>query len=199
MNSNHELDRMLDQALSEYRDAEPLAGMEDRILRRIAGQPEPVSRRRVWILAAAAAVAMIVIASWLGLREHPHRQPVVTSLAQPAQQATITPHIETPLASPNQRAPHTLDRESEIRRAGAQRQLPRHDAQAEQPMRSKPQLAEFPTPAPMTAEEHALLALARAHPDALLARADDTDELSITPIEIKPLAPEAGATQGEQQ
>ena len=50
----------------------------------------------------------------------------------------------------------------------------------------------------MTSQEHALLALARTHPDALLAPRDDAGKLSIAPIEIKPLASEAGAPQGEQ-
>ncbi len=54
MNPNDHLDRILDHALSEYRDAEPLSGMEDRILRRLAAQPEPSSRRWAWILAAAS-------------------------------------------------------------------------------------------------------------------------------------------------
>lgn len=193
MNSNHEPDRMLDKALSEYRDAEPLAGMDDRILRRIAGQPEPVSRRRAWILAAAAAVAMIVIASWLGLHPRPQQQTVATGITQPAQQAKAgAPHVEIPESleqshtvgparTPSRRAPAAIT------------------PQVAQASRTKPGVNQFPAPVPMTAEEHALLALARTHPDALLARSVNADELSIAPIEIKPVAPEAGAAQGEQQ
>lgn len=70
--------------------------------------------------------------------------------------------------------------------------------QAAQRIESKESLKQFPTPAPLTSEEYALLTLARTHPDALLAQPDDADKLSIAPIEIKPLAPEAGAPQGEQ-
>lgn len=197
MKHNHELDDMLDRALSEYRDAEPLAGMEDRILRRMAAHPERSARRWAWVLAAAAAAVVIVVGSWLGLRERPHEQTVATSVTQqPAKQAATGPaHAETPplpsteshrtTAAHLSSRPALSNRAPQVAKAGAMKTA------------RKP----FPTPAPMTTEEHALLALARTHPDALLAGGDDAlaDKLSITPIEIKPLAPESGAPQGEQQ
>jgi hypothetical protein len=189
MNPNDELDRILDHALTEYRDAEPLAGMEDRILRRIAAQPEPGPRRWAWILAAAGAAAVIVFALWLGLRERPHQQPVVTNVTRPAQQPTTSAHVETPASSSG--GSNLVAKAHKTSRRPSSLNTP-------QVAIAKPVLKQFPAPAPLTSEEHALLALARTHPDALLSQRDDSDQLTIEPIEIKPLAPEAGAPQGEQ-
>lgn len=192
MNQNNEFDHILDDALREYRDAEPLSGMEDRILRRIAAQPHPSSRRWVWIVSAAAA-AMIVAVLWLGLHVRPHQQPVVTQISPSVQQAPVTTaHGDTPLLPAVK--PHP---------AASARLSSRHSSSAVTPqiaqaVAPKPRLKQFPAPTPLTSEEHALVALARTNPNALLARPDDTEKLSISPIEIKPLASESGAPQGEQ-
>ena len=46
MNDNEQLDNILDEALSEYREAEPLAGLESRVLQRTAGQRSPLAPAR---------------------------------------------------------------------------------------------------------------------------------------------------------
>jgi hypothetical protein len=190
---NNNLDHILDQALSESRDAEPLAGMEDRVLRRISAQPGPSARRWAWILATAAAAAVLVVALWLGFRERRHQQIIATNVTQPARQATLNaPHVETPVA-PSAQSHLTASRRSESRRPTSA-----VTSQIAKAITARPALPQFPAPAPLTREEHALLALARTHPDALLAQLEDKDKLSIAPIEIKPLAPEAEAPQGEQ-
>lgn len=192
MNTNNELDRLLDQALNEYRDAEPLSGIEDRVLRRITTQPEQSARRWPWILAAAAVAAVIAVALWLGVREHPHQMPVATNATQPARQTASSAHALPALPSV---VSHP---------AVSARPRSRHSSSAVIPQMARavapiPRLTQFPSPAPMSSEEHALLALARTHPDALLGQPDDAEKLGIRPIEIKPLAPEAGAPQGEPQ
>jgi len=201
MKQNDELDRRLDQALAEYRDAEPLTGMEDRILRRVTAQPAPRSRRMGWAFAWTAAAALIVIAVWFGVRklERPRN---AENHAKPATQQTIAnaPQVEKPVTPSARREARPTTSARLSRPAAAS-----HVA-AMAGMKPKP--AQFPTPAPLTSEEHALLALANTHPDVLLKQpADDvllkqpadSDQLSIAPIEIKPLAPEAGAQQGEPQ
>ena len=190
MNSNEDLDRILDHALTEYRDAEPLAGIEDRILRRVAAQPEPSPRRWAWVFAAAVAAAVVMVVVWLGVRERPHQQAVVskvaatrtTSVAQrrECRYGGLTSGPSRPVA----KAHRSLQRPSSVN--------------TPQVATAKPVLKQFPAPMPMTSQEHALLALARTHPDALLASRDDADQINIAPIEIKPLASEAGAPQGEQ-
>ena len=71
MTHNDEFDKVLDDALSEYREAEPLAGLEDRVLQRLQLQTE--QRRKLWWRwsAIAAAAAALIIAAWIGMgRSH---------------------------------------------------------------------------------------------------------------------------------
>jgi hypothetical protein len=73
MTMNDEFDNILDDAMAEYRDAEPLAGVEGRVLRRLA---ERTKRRRAWwgwSLAAGLAMALLAVASWFELRDPPYR------------------------------------------------------------------------------------------------------------------------------
>src|SRR5689334_13663221 len=60
MEGNDELDRRIDSALVGYSDAEPLAGLEERVLRRV----RVASRRRMlgWAVTLAAAAALVVTA-----------------------------------------------------------------------------------------------------------------------------------------
>jgi hypothetical protein len=55
----------------------------------------------------------------------------------------------------------------------------------------------FPTPAPLSAEEKALVALARRHPEALSASPATLQAVAISPINIKPLSVVNGNDQGE--
>ena len=58
MPEHGELDRLLDSALASYSDAEPLAGIEERVMRRVVG-----SKRRpsLWWLGAAVPVAACLL------------------------------------------------------------------------------------------------------------------------------------------
>jgi len=62
-----------------------------------------------------------------------------------------------------------------------------HVARVETASIKRPRAAQFPSPAPLTAEEHALLALASSNPDALLNQPDHSRDLEIAPIAINPL------------
>jgi hypothetical protein len=59
MEGNEELDRRIDSALVGYSDAEPLAGLEERVLRRV----RLATRRRMlgWAVAASVVVTVIVV------------------------------------------------------------------------------------------------------------------------------------------
>src|SRR5271169_5365271 len=68
MNCNDEVDPILDDALAEYRDAEPLAGLEERVLRRLETTGEP-ARSPWWRWSTAlACAALVAIAAWIGMR-----------------------------------------------------------------------------------------------------------------------------------
>ena len=194
MNDKDQFDSILDEALSEYREAEPLAGMEDRVLQRLRLQPE-VRRISWWKWAAVAAcAALVLVALWIGVgsnwfRNSPQNQEAVRQHEGPT--PGTTPAAEKTNA--NQQHPH---REIASRDAGtlgkgtqaAHYSPSEHVARIETASSNGPRAAQFPSPTPLTAEEHVLLALARSNLDALLNQPDRSRDLEISPIEIKPLA-----------
>lgn len=192
MNHNQEVDRVLDQALREYADAEPLAGMEERILRRIAASPAERSRRMGWIWALAAA-AVILVAVWLSMRNQQRPQHAASSAPSMQQSIDNSARIEKRIA-PSAQTPTRAEAASKRRRPAVT-----SESESAAIQKAKPSSAQFPAPVPLTREENALLALARSHPDELLKTPVSSDQLSIAPIEIKPLAPENTAIQGEPE
>ena len=181
--TNHDrFDEFLDHALREYRDAEPLAGLEDRVLQRLHSQP--VERRRTWWIwgALAACAALVLIGVWIGVETSttPHLPtagkygpPADIAAARAAEQPNLTP---TPPKAGGVRRPTPV-------------------ARAEAPTQTATTNPQFPTPAPLTAEEHALLAMLHANPDALPKPRENSEDTTIAPIEIKPLAGSAASTQ----
>jgi hypothetical protein len=161
--SNAELDRTIDSALAAYSDAEPLAGLEERVLYRV--QAAEAGRRRVlgWAVAlvAAASVVMAVIV----VRAPRHLESKIYIVGLPAV-ARPVPAAEKPRVAPKQRAKsHRL----------RPRPLPKQN--------------QFPAPTPITTEERAVLAFAELSPkdaeDAFRKRSDEPIE--IQPIQIPPL------------
>ena len=73
MTNDNQFDALLHDALGEYREAEPLAGIESRILARI--HADASGRKSLglrWAIALACAAA-VVLAIWLGVgRRTPH-------------------------------------------------------------------------------------------------------------------------------
>lgn len=67
MQDRDELSRMIDQAMAFYVDAEPLAGLEERVLNRVRVLEADLPWRLAWAFAAVVVVAAIVM--WMPL--HP--------------------------------------------------------------------------------------------------------------------------------
>jgi hypothetical protein len=194
MTLDYEFDRVLDDALAEYRDAEPLAGMEDRVLRRVKSQAER-RRKPGWQWSAMVAAAALALAVGIGLSGHARHRASSLPLAQqqalpaePPSQTVDTQPMNTPASRPMQAAK-------------AIRQGNRGPQQTAQLARSEtaPTREHFPSPVPLQAEERTLLALAQTHPEVLrdLSRSENDQEISIAPINIKPLADKTAGTQGE--
>lgn len=194
MNDNDKFDDILDEALADYSDAEPLAGMEHRVLQRVRMHAE---RRKVWLSWSALAVctAMLAVAVWIGLRErdrHEILSPQATTAQQPRSPVELQPKHASGHASPetaptrplvakvHPRGPNVADRTALGTTGRAHVR------------------AEFPTPEPLNSEERALLALAQTHPEILSRLADrDDHEIAIAPITIEPLAGASSGKQGE--
>ncbi|HEX4810546.1 MAG TPA: hypothetical protein VH325_16530 [Bryobacteraceae bacterium] len=168
MHNDDQLERIIDEALQRYSDAQPLAGMEERVLDRIRVQ-ETKGRtlsRTLWaypVLAAAMLALLILV--------HPHREQVVN----PVQTA------------PSQTEHFPANRASDLAKVQVlNRTQPAHKPE---PL---PKLEQFPAPSPLSSEERALLAFVRRDPAAAAKFFEDqksrVDEpLEIKPLEIKPL------------
>ncbi len=195
MNNHDELDNIVDHALSEYRNAEPLAGLEDRVLRRIASRGRQTRRMWWWSAAAVATSAVILVALWFGRHDGPSGPSLDSSVRQQAR----TAHVREPEHSANKAPSNAVVAVDEKlkHRPAARIATSRKDAS---------ELAGFnqlPSPAPLSAAERSLLALAKARPDLFLNQPDNERDVEIAPVEIKSIidrtAGDRTAGEGEDQ
>jgi len=157
-----ELDQLIDSALAGYVDAEPLAGLEQRVIDRV----RLATRTRSLVRWASAAVALAtVLLAVVATRPKP---------VQPLVGQAIRPAVLLPGAVPQsqRQAERPAPRKQKSRNPATQTRLPKRD--------------QFPTPAPLTAEERALIQLARFHPDEAQSPSE-LRPIEIAPIEIAPL------------
>jgi hypothetical protein len=158
-----ELDKLIDGALATYSNAEPLAGLEQRVLDRV--RIAEASRRRRWRWAAILATP--VVAASLLVIFAPKPKPAPGPVAV--------------VATPPAPAPPAVATSTPVQTAARRIVKPRRRAPApELPKRNL-----FPTPSAPTVEERLLVELARSSPELLLAR--PVDEIEIKPIQIAPL------------
>ena len=192
MKTIDEFDEILSNALSEYREAEPLAGLEDRVLRRVQQQSE---RRKLgwrWSFAAGLAMALLAVAAWIELSHSPYRPRIEQTMVR---QVTPAPDTAGSFADPEKRKPpYPATSPGDVLGRSGRGKAPAKTAYAvtRRPMRNR-----FPVPAPLTSEERALLALARTNPEALQTLPRNDGELAIVPITIQPLTNTGGDNQGD--
>ena len=179
MNDDEQLDNILDEALSEYREAEPLAGLEDRVLQHLLLQP--VDRRNTWLkwAAVAACAAALLVAIWIAATTRAART------LTPTREAAIQPD-QTPQAPT---APSHAEESPSIAAKVAPRSSPRAAQASTSPIRSGIATpAQFPAPVPLTTEEQAFIAALARRPKVPGATTDKDDVPAIARIEIKPLS-----------
>jgi hypothetical protein len=190
LETNRDLDSLLDEALSSYTAAEPDPSMRARIMAH-AAEAAP-GRKRLWLLAPAAACAAAL---------------VITFLLHP-----WTLHLRTPALGP-EFSPATSTASAPAPPAPAKAVLPpithSHPALAayRTSRRQRPTMmrrASFPSPTPLTAQETILLKFATEHPDqarqvlaAPSTRPIENPPLAIASIHIAPLS-ETQQTQQRQ-
>jgi len=194
MKHNDEFDKVLHDALAEYREAEPLTGLEQRVLRRVRSH---VDRRQklLWRWSApTAAAAALAIVVWIGITARARHELAPAAVAQKGPAAA-----EPQRKPPESTAKHYAALNSETVVKTARSRQPHVPASSQVvSLQREPMREQFPTPAPLTSDERTLLALVQMHPAALQELpADDTDnEIAIAPIAIKPLV-ETADSQGE--
>jgi len=201
-----DIDRWLNFALRERASAEPRSGLEERVLARLAAEPQP---RAAWWPVMAAATAVLVIAATLatmhlGSREriianaqpHPtvlHETPAQANSATPDKgPASTQPRITTggdAACCVSARMP-AITRSREAARSSL-KSRPAVDPEGEQ----LPKLATFPAPRPETAEERMLARVAarrgsfdvaNVSPDLLPLKDLSVPEFKIHPMEEPP-------------
>jgi hypothetical protein len=159
------VDALLDRALSSYADAEPLNGLEQRILNR-ASRARPGMRLRygsLLAIGATLALSCCFILTFHQTKSEPKKPPLPIARVESPIPARIT------LPPP---------RQTRVRHRRLVQRLPKREV--------------FPTPQPPSAEERALLRFVGRDPKeaaeafASLQRQMDAP-LEIAPIEIKPL------------
>jgi len=191
MNDNEQLDNLLAEALSEYGAAEPLAGIEDRVLQRLRLQPEhhPWSGWK-WA-AAAACLSALAVAVWIGMARRTPQSP--STAGEIALQPKVTPLKRDP-------TPHSAD-PSMLSQAASERIGVQHSSattSGRQTNVNAPRAAVFPNPVPLTREEQAFVAALDRHPDALPTTTAPGAAPVIARIEIKPLS-DSDKPSGENQ
>jgi hypothetical protein len=203
MEDNHRfVDELLDSALAQYRSAEPCAGLEGRILERVRATASERSTgriaRRFWAAAAATAAVLALVAIYASNRAHKS----VPQTPQVANTAPIPSPAEALKASsePTPAAGAATKVAEPMRAARSERKPLRHIEEHHWP-------SQFPTPAPLTPEQRALVQYVRETPRHVLTapimKADFTvhrveiKPLKIAPVEIQPLS--ARSTEEEVQ
>lgn len=166
--NNGELDRILDEGLATYSTGEPLPGLEERVLSRVA-VARAAKRRTMWrwalvALPAAACLLLAVSVIWRRQEVQPVRRANGHAQVQPD---PVRP--ESPPAIPVER--HAVRTKKMARPAVAQ------IAKREQ----------FPTPDPLSREERALVSLAMAAPAEPPVAFGEPAAIQVEPIQIEPL------------
>lgn len=163
--TSDELDKILDSALSNYSREESRPGLEGRVLSRIrAAQERSRFRWCQWALAIPAfACLLLTITFWTTRDAVPKSQKPAPLVANTAPPLPIAPGVVQTTVT---------------------RRRPKHV-----PL---PKRGQFPTPAPLTAEERALLAFVARSPKQAeelfsVAKRRTSEPLDFKPIDIEPL------------
>lgn len=179
----------LDAALRARNDAGPRAGLEERVLARLAS--EPIESSFQWWKVATAAAAVIVVAIALIVMHRAEskgelaaKSPESATSSQKVQQSSSPPATIASVKS--------AENQSVVRHGDAGFCVPakkrgiRHSAQQHLPM-----LTTFPAPRPETAEERLIARLAARHGSFDIASITNdfrsTKELTIPKLNIEPL------------
>jgi len=194
MEPRNRIDEWLDKGLAEYGNAEPRAGLENRILANLSAEKNRMSGRRRWwwALSAVSAVVVVVVSVWLGTRPNQPRAPARENKA--ARVETFERAGETPAqmstGSPSGKLANSTgagDRDAHSSRSR---------------MANRPELDQFPSARPLSDQVKLLLEYVNATPrdeiSAVIARAKDTSDLQVRDLEIPPLDGERPASESSE-
>ena len=139
------LDALLDAALAQYGDAEPLSGLEERVLDRLHTAPQ---RRAWWMWGAVVAAVAAVVVAVVMMRPAEQKPQPITAQAPKQQPVVVTPPV----------AP--------VRTARAPKQAAPRRVALQQVAKAEPKRDVFPTPEPPDEQERLLVRYMRQTPRA---------------------------------
>lgn len=180
-NNRDRLDELIDKALAGYTDAEPLAGLEERVLRRIASVPTP-SRLR-WFYSRRWALALASILVFLGIATRVRR----TSSA-PVAETQTSQQRRSEAVAPSQTA-----KTGQAARSLAPEPPKTRTRQNVSGSLGLPKKDRFPMDSPLTSEERALMTWSTRAPEqmrqvlASLQAQRNEQPVTVEPIRIEPL------------
>jgi hypothetical protein len=181
-NKDRFVDELLNSALAHKRGAEPRPGLEGRILERVrAAAGEQSTGGKVWKLWVAAATAAVVI-MFVAIRvaHHSHRPVPQTSQAANAVPATSPRETLKANAEPTPAAgPAT--------KVAQPKRIARHESKPSHRVEAHHWPSQFPTPAPLSDEEKALIRYVQETPPQVLAEPILKAELTVQHVQITPL------------
>jgi hypothetical protein len=169
-----ELERILESGIASYRNAEPLAGLEERVIGRIGRTETPRRSVNAWLGILALGLAGMVVAGLVFI-------PVKRSEPRPRVAGVVAQarSIESPPV-----------RVLKPRRQGRITQVLR--------VRALPKGPVFPTPLRLTAEERLMAMMVARNPDEAAEAFDSLRRRADEPIAIAPIVmPQISA--GEEQ
>lgn len=179
---SNDLDGLIDDALRTYSSAEPLDGLEERIVRRVAAAPSAPPRR--WLMPFSIAAAALAVFMVSGILLRSWREPLVQTSEVSARR--LTGHTFAPQKPASaQRTPRLPSQHSRNPESGG---VENRRATAGRRLRNRlPQMERFPSPSPITAGERALAVWAATAPLEVRDAMADLQKQTSEPILIKPL------------
>jgi hypothetical protein len=163
-----ELDAILEKGIASYPEVEPLAGMEERIIARIGMAKMPRRSVSGWRAVWAVGLAAVALAGLMFVRTRHSEPRAVAAVA-----VSRPPHFEPAPVQVRISEPRYRSQIARVRR-----------------VRALPKGPVFPTPSPLTRQEHLMVALVSENPDeaaqafASLQRRKD-EPIAVDPIVIR--------------
>ena len=157
MEDRDQFDDALDSALKRYSDVEPRAGLEGRVLARLAAQPHRAGYRLRWPVIWAGVAAVVMFGMWFALPRH-EKPPM-----------TIAIEVSPPLTSETLQPKVTHKTQ---KRLGTRRKLGQHSLNGPH----GPRIQQFPSPRPTSPEELMLVEYVQRYPKEALLISQEQNE-----------------------